>query len=166
MRPQRRETAHRPGTGTLPPMERQPRRPPHLGTAPAHRINPAQITPAPAWPPRTATSALGMPSHRTSEYLPSRCREGFGLEPVRVYLPAATARIIDEPRDQSVWDGLCRTPWTQWMRACDGQPAVKRSCHPGPTLARRPLTCTYPRAGDGNRTRTISLGSCWRILVD
>src|SRR5216684_8483937 len=69
MRPQRRETAHRPGTGTLPPMERQPRRPPHLGTAPAHRINPAQITPAPAWPPRTATSALGMPSHRTSEYL-------------------------------------------------------------------------------------------------
>src|SRR5713101_8381284 len=50
-------------------MERQPRRPPHLGTAPAHRINPAQITPAPAWPPRTATSALGMPSHRTSEYL-------------------------------------------------------------------------------------------------
>ena len=29
----------RPGTGTLPPMERQPRRPRHLGTAPAHRIN-------------------------------------------------------------------------------------------------------------------------------
>src|SRR5229473_2921465 len=75
MRPQRRETAHRPGTGTLPPMERQPRRPPHLGTAPAHRINPAQITPAPAWPPRTATSALGMPSHRTSEYL----HQAFGI---------------------------------------------------------------------------------------
>jgi hypothetical protein len=23
-----------------------------------------------------------------------------------------------------------------------------------------PLTCTYLRAGDGNRTRTISLGIC------
>src|SRR5712692_6304299 len=92
MRPQRRETAHRPGTGTLPPMERQPRRPPHLGTAPAHRINPAQITPAPAWPPRTATSALGMPSPRTSEYL----RLIYAIVWIIVLQVVLTAIYVDE----------------------------------------------------------------------
>src|SRR6266849_2732190 len=61
MRPQRRETARRPGTGTLPALECQPRRPPHLGTAATRRTKPAPITTAPAWPPRAATPALGMP---------------------------------------------------------------------------------------------------------
>ena len=36
---------------------------------PPARINPHAITPSPAWPPRTATPAISMPSHRTSEYL-------------------------------------------------------------------------------------------------
>jgi len=69
MRPQRRQAAHRAGAGTVPALEHQPRRPPHLGTATARRINPARITPLPAWPPGTATPAIGMHSHRTSEYL-------------------------------------------------------------------------------------------------
>lgn len=43
------------------------RRPPHLGTAAAHQIKPARITPPPAWPPQTATPAIGMLSHRISE---------------------------------------------------------------------------------------------------
>ena len=52
MRPQRRETPNRPGPGPLPALERQPRRPPHLGTAAATaRIKPATNTPAPAWLP-------------------------------------------------------------------------------------------------------------------
>jgi hypothetical protein len=29
--------------------------------------------PLPAWPPQTATSAVGMPVHRISEYLRYRC---------------------------------------------------------------------------------------------
>ena len=69
MRPQRRQAAHRAGAGTVPALERQPRRPPHLGTATARRINPARITPPPTWPPTTATPAIGMPFHRTCEYL-------------------------------------------------------------------------------------------------
>src|SRR6266545_4222211 len=41
MRPQRRKTPHRPGPGTIPTLERQPRRPPRLGTAtPQARLNP------------------------------------------------------------------------------------------------------------------------------
>src|SRR5260370_5288026 len=40
MRPQRRETPLRPGPGTVPALERQPRRPPVLGTATtAARLN-------------------------------------------------------------------------------------------------------------------------------
>jgi len=42
MRPQRRQAPHRPGTGTLPALERQPRRPPHLGTAAPVRVNPRE----------------------------------------------------------------------------------------------------------------------------
>ncbi len=46
MRPQRRETPRRPGPGPLPALERQPRRPPHLGTAAAiTRINPPRTRP-------------------------------------------------------------------------------------------------------------------------
>ena len=46
MRPQRRETPRRPGPGPLPALERQPRRPPHLGTATAiARINPRRTRP-------------------------------------------------------------------------------------------------------------------------
>ena len=40
MRPQRRETALRPDAGTVPAVECQPRRPPHLGTAAPVRVNP------------------------------------------------------------------------------------------------------------------------------
>src|SRR5713101_8402959 len=40
MRAQRRETPVRAGAGTVPALERQPRRPPHLGTAPARRVKP------------------------------------------------------------------------------------------------------------------------------
>ena len=40
MRPQRRETARRPDAGTVPAVECQPRRPPHLGTAAPVRVNP------------------------------------------------------------------------------------------------------------------------------
>ena len=53
MRPQRRETPRRPGAGTVPALERQPRRPPRLGTAAPARIKPARITPSPAWPPQS-----------------------------------------------------------------------------------------------------------------
>jgi hypothetical protein len=68
MRPQRRQAAHRAGAGTVPALERQPRRPPHLGTATARRINPTNNA-ATGMPPRTGTPAISMPSHRTSEYL-------------------------------------------------------------------------------------------------
>src|SRR5712671_1716461 len=40
MRAPRRETPVRAGAGTVPALERQPRRPPHLGTAPARRVKP------------------------------------------------------------------------------------------------------------------------------
>ena len=69
MRAQRREAPVRAGAGTVPALERQPRRPPNLGTAPARRVNPSPVMPLPAWPPQTATSAVGIPVHRTSEYL-------------------------------------------------------------------------------------------------
>ena len=68
-------------TGTLPALERQPRRPPHLGTATARRINPARITPIPAQPPETATPDVGVPTHGTSEYLrhDSYCMDESGV---------------------------------------------------------------------------------------
>ena len=33
------------------------------------QVNPSPVMPLPAWPPQTATPAVGMPVHRTSEYL-------------------------------------------------------------------------------------------------
>ena len=87
MRPQRCETARRPGAGTLPALERQPRRPPGLGTASARRIEPARITPPPARLPRTATPAISMPFHRTSDYLRSNCRPSAFQE---LYHPEST----------------------------------------------------------------------------
>jgi hypothetical protein len=62
-----RETAHRPRTGTVPAMESQPRRPPHLGTTTAIRARRTRITLAPTT--RTVTPTIGLPSYRTSEYL-------------------------------------------------------------------------------------------------
>ncbi len=59
---------------TVPALERQPRGPPHLGPAAARRRNQQSVTPQPTWPPANATSVVGMPFHRTSEYLPP-----FGL---------------------------------------------------------------------------------------
>ena len=44
MRPPRRKTAHREGAGTVPALDREPGRPPHLGPAPAIRIRPADNT--------------------------------------------------------------------------------------------------------------------------
>ena len=46
MRTQRRQAADRPGTRTVPALERQPRTPPHLGTASVGRINPRDIASA------------------------------------------------------------------------------------------------------------------------
>src|SRR6266851_9266639 len=125
MRPQRRETAHRPGTGTLPPMERQPRRPPHLGTAPAHRINPAQITPAPAWPPRTATSALGMPSHRTSEYLLLNCASLYGLS-LLTFGRECDLRIARSDSRADTGLDVIEVPRSAWM-ACGATPPFRRT---------------------------------------
>src|SRR6266480_567903 len=70
MRLQRRQAPVRPGPGTVPALDRQPRRPPHLGAA----TSAARLAPHPATttaPPREpATPAIAMPDHRTSEYLP------------------------------------------------------------------------------------------------
>ena len=49
MRPQRREAPRRAGAGTVPALERQPRRPPHLGTATARPDK-----------PRTSNTATGV----------------------------------------------------------------------------------------------------------
>src|SRR6266496_2175114 len=73
MRPPRRKTSRRPGPGTIPALERQPRQPPRLGKA----TQEARLTPAPRKSPRRrprepATPAIAMPAHRTSEYLLSR----------------------------------------------------------------------------------------------
>jgi hypothetical protein len=51
------------------------------------------------------------------------------------------------------------TQWTPWTRIRDGQSAAKRSCHLAEIDRTVPLTCSFSRAGDGNRTCTISLGS-------
>src|SRR6266536_1046515 len=72
MRPPRRKTSRRPGPGTIPALERQPRQPPRLGKA----TQEARLTPAPRKSPRRrprepATPAIAMPAHRTSEYLRS-----------------------------------------------------------------------------------------------
>src|SRR5271157_6291754 len=80
MRPQRRQAPHRGETGTLPALERQPRRPPHLGTATARRINPRTNNAHTGAAPETATPDVGVPAHGTSEYLrgwrPSRASTG------------------------------------------------------------------------------------------
>src|SRR6266702_8498276 len=63
MRPQRRQSPHRDSTGTLPALERQPRRPPHLGAAtPAARIT----------PPRTSTGATPRNCHAGHRHAHSR----------------------------------------------------------------------------------------------
>src|SRR5882724_6229130 len=60
MRTQRPEAAHRPGPGTLPALERQPRRPRHLGTAATTPINPART------PGRTDAATVNWPRRLTA----------------------------------------------------------------------------------------------------
>src|SRR6266571_9287974 len=69
MRPPRRKAPVRRGTQPVPALERQPRGPQHLGPAAAERQSPGSVTPSPAWPPVIATPSVGVPFHRTSEYL-------------------------------------------------------------------------------------------------
>jgi hypothetical protein len=57
--------------GTVPALERQPRRTPNLGTAAAVRRIPARVTPSPARPRKGATPTVGMPSHRTPNPRPA-----------------------------------------------------------------------------------------------
>ena len=65
-----------PDLGPRPALERQPRRPPHLGTATAiARINPRRTRPHRRGC-EPATPAMSMPLHRTSEYL-----RGFRYRP-------------------------------------------------------------------------------------
>src|SRR6266567_4292861 len=71
MRPPRRKAPVRRGTQPVPALERQPRGPQHLGPAAAERQSPGSVTPSPAWPPVIATPSVGVPFHRTSEYLRS-----------------------------------------------------------------------------------------------
>ena len=68
MRPQRRETPHRASAGTVPALDRQPRRPPRLGdTTPAARLTPrGNHRRRHANRPRRL---LAMPAHMTSEYV-------------------------------------------------------------------------------------------------
>src|SRR6266702_332987 len=79
MRPPRRKAPVRRGTQPVPALERQPRGPQHLGPAAAERQSPGSVTPSPAWPPVIATPSVGVPFHRTSEYLRL---EGLGQEPI------------------------------------------------------------------------------------
>src|SRR6266702_8503264 len=72
MRPPRRKAPVRRGTQPVPALERQPRGPQHLGPAAAERQSPGSVTPSPAWPPVIATPSVGVPFHRTSEYLRSK----------------------------------------------------------------------------------------------
>ena len=46
---------------------------------PPARINPRRNTPAPAWPPNRPRRPIGMPFHRTSEYLPGRVARLYGV---------------------------------------------------------------------------------------
>src|SRR6266516_4893980 len=93
VRPQRRKTPHRPGPGTIPTLERQPRRPPRLGTAtPQARLNPPPPHITTARPHEPATPPIAMPTHRTSEYLPveSLLARDTGSTPAAVRAEAET----------------------------------------------------------------------------
>ena len=62
----------RPGPGTVPALERQPRRPPRLGTAAPPRITRTRNSHRNGVPANTVTPPAGMPDHGTSEYLRPR----------------------------------------------------------------------------------------------
>src|SRR5262249_39984726 len=68
LRPQRQQAPLQAGPGTVPALERQPRRPPYLGTTAPPRLNPE--TPCRSGiTTNTVTPPFGTHVHRTSEYL-------------------------------------------------------------------------------------------------
>jgi len=65
----RRQVPPRPRPRTIPALERQPRRPPRLGTTASPRLKPRSSTPSTAPPHEKAAPAISVLAHGTSEYL-------------------------------------------------------------------------------------------------